>query len=77
MSIMEIPDDRYEQLYLDEVAAGINSGLDLQAARQRAAEVMDGAFVARSIAIGREFSRDQYEYTEEMSFGGSIYEEPR
>lgn len=73
MSIMEIPDSLYRQLFEEQVASCVRKGLWLDDARRRAAEIMDGAFVARSSALQTDFEKDQQEYVEDMSLGGRPY----
>jgi hypothetical protein len=68
----EIDATTYQFIYEMEVAFGIKRGMWLDAARQRAAEIMDGTFVARPL-IQRTCEHDIGEYEEEMSLGGRPY----
>lgn len=77
MSIMEIPDEMFAAIYLDQVAQLIDAGMFVSDAKVRARELMGQCFVSRTIAECQENEKDRWEYLDEMSLGGPIFKEGR
>jgi len=74
---MEVPEWFFQCVLQDEVARQINKGLDLQAARSLAREIVGRAFVSREPNLQCEFEADYADYIEDMSLGGQPYRVPR